>query len=350
MDTVPFPGDVELIGKLIDRDIPDGVAASLDKELSCAVLDELYPNLDFVARKSSDHIDPIHKHLQKGRKIVLTEDPNLHLVWNYGAVYIKPLPHCLLSYSFWNKNLAPGSEHRSKALGFMRSYERLIRYPSDFELAKEAQLIPSSSSPPSLQPGQQPGQQSQQQSKEELTYTAFAAFIRCFSSIKDASVSPRWHFGQIRLSRLNWAVRILQPKAAREKGFLHRLFYEEQFWQTGQFLIQFAAPLLFLFAALSLILSAMQVVLAAKSGDDEGSWRVFGEVSAWFAVLVIVSLVIVFVCLGAAMFGIWAWQFQFGYRSWKRSRAVIGAANIEIGAGGGEDRRPAVAIHNRAGL
>jgi len=345
MDNVPFPEDVELIGKLIDYDIPDGAAASLDSELSCAVLDELYPNLDFVARKSSNNIDPVHKHLQKGRKIVLTEDPNLHLVWNYGTVYIKPLPHYLLSYSFWNQNLAPGSEYRSKALGFVRSYERLIRYPSDFELAKEAQLIPSSSSPASRESGQQP----QQQSKEELTYTAFVSFIRRFSSVQDANVSPRWHFGQIRLSRLNWAVRILQPKAAREKGFLHRLFYEEQFWQTGQFLIEFAAPLLFVFGALSLILSAMQVVLAVKSGEGEGSWRVFGDVSAWFAVLVIVLLVVISLSLGAAMFGIWAWQFQFGYQSWKRSRAAIGVANIETGTGGGEDMRPVEAIHNRRG-
>lgn len=185
MGTVPFPADAGLIGNLSDCHIPDGTADRLGDELSCAVLDEMYPNLDFVVRKSNRHIDPIHKHLQKGRKIVLTEDPNLHLVWNYGSVYIKPLPHYLLSHSFWDQNLAPGSEHRGKALGFVRSYERLIRYPSDFELAKEARLIPSSSSPASLQPGQQP----QLQSTEELSYATFAAFIRYFSSIADADVS-----------------------------------------------------------------------------------------------------------------------------------------------------------------
>ncbi|KAK3898991.1 hypothetical protein C8A05DRAFT_18503 [Staphylotrichum tortipilum] len=334
MGTVPFPADVGLIGNLSDCHIPDGTADRLGDELSCAVLDELYPNLDFVARKSNRHIDPIHKHLQKGRKIVLTEDPNLHLVWNYGTVYLKPLPHYLLSHSFWDQNLAPGSEHRGNALGFVRSYERLIRYPSDFELAKEAQLIPSSRSPPSLPPGQQPQQQPQQQSTEELSYATFTAFIRYFSSIADADVAPRWHFGQVRLSRLNWAVRILQPRAAKEKGFLHRLFYQEQFWQTGQFLNEFAAPLLFVFAALSIILSAMQVVLAAKSGDDTGSWQVFGEVSAWFAVVVIIVLVVVFIGLGAIMVGIWAWQFRFGYRSQKRNRTDIGPANMKTGPGG----------------
>lgn len=217
---------------------------------------------------SSDHIDPIHKHLQKGRKIVLTEDPNLHLVWNYDTVYIKPLPHYLLNHLFWNKDLAPGSEHRDKALGFVRSYERLVHYPVDFLLAKEARLLPWPPSPSSLQPGQQ----LRQQPPEELAYSSFAAFIRPFSRVEDVDVSLRWHFGQLRLSRLNWAVRLLQPRTASKKGFLHRLFYKKQFWQTGQFLNEFGAPLLFVFAALSLILSAMQVVLAAKFNDDKGSW------------------------------------------------------------------------------
>ncbi|KAK1968305.1 hypothetical protein LY78DRAFT_440845 [Colletotrichum sublineola] len=85
-----------------------------------------------------------------------------------------------------------GSEHRGKALGFMRSYERLIRYPSDFELAKEAHLIMSCSIP----------SRGEKTSPTELTYADFAAFIRSFSNISDAEVSPRWHFGQLRLSRL----------------------------------------------------------------------------------------------------------------------------------------------------
>src|SRR5690348_4171589 len=118
MDTAPFPADVELIDKLSDCKIPDDAASKLESGLSCAVLDELYPNLDFFTRKSSNNIDPIHKHLQKGRRIVLTEDPNLHLIWNYDIVYIKPLPNYLLSHSFWNQHLAPGSQHRREALGF----------------------------------------------------------------------------------------------------------------------------------------------------------------------------------------------------------------------------------------
>ncbi len=58
---------------------PDSTADRLGDELSCAVLDKLNPKLDLFVRRSNS-IDPIHKHLQKGRMTVLTEDPNLHLV------------------------------------------------------------------------------------------------------------------------------------------------------------------------------------------------------------------------------------------------------------------------------
>ncbi|KAK3357791.1 hypothetical protein B0T25DRAFT_630759 [Lasiosphaeria hispida] len=304
-DSAPFRETDELITKLIDPAISVTAATHLGDELSCPVLDELYPNLDFVARKSSLHIDPIHKHLQKCRKIIIIEDPKLHLIWNYGIVYLKPLPHYLLSYSFWNEHLGLGSVHRGEALGFVRSYARLIRHRSDFALALEAGLIPSSAPPASYSssPSQPPGPTG------ELTYAALSTFLRHFSEIPDADVSPRWRFGQLRLSRLNWA----------------------QYWQTGQFLNEFAAPFIFLFATLSLILSGMQVVLAAEVNERGKSWHVFAEVSAWFSVAVIIIITVLFVSLGAVAVAVWAWQFQFSYRSWKKSRAEIKAINVEAG-------------------
>jgi hypothetical protein len=40
--------------------------------------------------------------------------------------------------------------------------------------------------------------------------------------------------------------------------------YQEQIWKTGQYLQEYAAPLIFIFGILSLILSSMQVLLAAR--------------------------------------------------------------------------------------
>ncbi|KAK3368553.1 hypothetical protein B0H63DRAFT_488685 [Podospora didyma] len=339
-DSTPFRKIDELITKLADPTIPDAAAIHLGDELSCTVLDELYPNLDFVARRSSLHIDPIHKHLQKCRKIIITEDPNLHLIWNNGIVYLKPLPHCLLSHSFWSGYLGPGSAYRGEALGFVRSYARLIRHHSDFKLALEAGLIPSSALSPNpylSSPSSPP------ESTGELTYTTLLRFLRHFSDIPDADVSLRWRFGQLRLSRLNWAVRIFQPRTSTEKGFLYRIYYEQQHWQTGQFLNEFAAPFLFLFATLSLILSGMQVVLATEFNERGKGWHVFANVSLWFSIAIIIIVVVLFVSLGAVTVVIWALQFHFSYRSWKRSHAEIKVPNVEGGRESGGSERPAVA-------
>ena len=51
--------------------------------------------------------------------------------------------------------------------------------------------------------------------------------------------------------------------------------YQEQIWQTGQYLQKYATPLIFIFAILSSILSSMQVVLAARGPD---TWEKFVRV------------------------------------------------------------------------
>src|SRR5436305_1098792 len=69
----------------------------LSQELNTPVLDELYPRLWFVARKSGASIDPLHQQKAKGRDIVPTENPQLHLIWYHDKIYLKPIPECLLS-------------------------------------------------------------------------------------------------------------------------------------------------------------------------------------------------------------------------------------------------------------
>lgn len=52
----------------------------LTAELKTQLLDELYNWLWFVARKSSNSIDALHVQVVKGRTILPSEDPRLHLV------------------------------------------------------------------------------------------------------------------------------------------------------------------------------------------------------------------------------------------------------------------------------
>lgn len=277
-----------------------GIADFLKQELVCTTLDELHPHLHYVARRSSASINAIHEHLLRGRTVKLTEDPGLHLVWYYKELYLKPMPHCLLSFSFWEKYLAKSQQEvvdksslRPAALGFVRSYAYLIRHESDFAIAQQNKLLP-----------------------DALLYHDFQGFIDPFRAIPDDAVSPRWEFGQLRLTRLNWAVRLLQPPSRRGRGGLERLYYQQVYWQTGQFLETFVTPLLFLFGTFSVILSAMQVALAAHFDP----WKAFNKISEGFSVAVIVLLAALFLIIIMIVAVVLVSQFCFAWRSQRRPK------------------------------
>ena len=245
-------------------------------ELDTPILNELYSYLWFFAKKSSVHIDAIHQHIMKQRNVIVTEDPALHLVWYFGTIYLKPIPKFLMSHAFWIDHLMPPNvpqEGRVQvndlshvcrtALGFLRSYSHLVRHDSDFIIAQQSNLIP-----------------------KDVEFPEFQRFIRCFRTVEDQAVSPRYHFGQFRLTRLNWAICLLPPRGPWTLVFRR---YHREHIQTGQYIQSYAGPLLFVFAVLTLILSAMQVV-ASVLGDQ--TWDAFVRASWGFSVAVIVSVLV----------------------------------------------------------
>ncbi|KAH7154737.1 hypothetical protein DER46DRAFT_638543 [Fusarium sp. MPI-SDFR-AT-0072] len=213
-------------------------AASVHKflagELNTPVLDQLHWMLWLFSIKSGHNIDPIHRQRIKGREIVPTEEPKLHLVWTSSRIYIKTLPICLLNHTV-PLIAVPAAFDRRVALGFLRSYALLIKSPLDFMFAKEAHLIPD---------------------EFEMDWTRWAKFVAHFRAIEDSQVSNRYQFGQLRLNRLNWAVRLVQPSTGR--GW----YYQRQCWSIGELFRGSFNILLFIFASLSLTLSSMQVVLS----------------------------------------------------------------------------------------
>ncbi|KNG46427.1 kinesin light chain [Stemphylium lycopersici] len=188
----------------------------LTSELNTPVLDQLYNHLWCVARKSGKSIDPINRQRTKAREIIATEDASLHLVWHRDRIYIKPMPLCLLNHDFWTTFLAspprplePGFD-RKIALGFMRSYALLVRHHLDFVLARDAHLFPA-----------------------QFEWAEWSEFIAHFRRLEDEDVAPRYHYGQLRLSRLNWAVRLFRPSIAQTKWF-----YMIPYWSTAVDAIQ----------------------------------------------------------------------------------------------------------------
>jgi hypothetical protein len=230
------------------------VTAYLSTELATQVLNELYDRLWLVARKSGDSIDALHVQKVRGRTIIPCEDPRLHLLWQHGKIYIKPLPACLLNHEFWSTylclpsnleanttevstELATLTTNRSVAIGFLRSYVFLIKHQLDFIFAQESHLIP-----------------------DELDWISWSKFIGSFRCIEDEQVAKRYHYGQLRLSRLNWIVRLFQPQHS-STGW----FYEIPHWSITEYITQATIPLLFLFASVSLALSSMQVALSVPA-------------------------------------------------------------------------------------
>lgn len=301
---------------------PAAVNAHLSAQLETRLLDELYDHLWLVARKSRHSIDTLHKQKIKGRNIVPSEDPRLHLVWQHDKVYIKPLPVCLLNYDFWatylrlpektkvdsassNSDTATPNFDRSFAVGFLRSYAFLIKHQLDFILAKDSHLIP-----------------------EDVDWVKWSRFINNFRGLEDHHVAKRYHYGQLRLSRLNWAVRLFRPQNANTCWF-----YEIPHWSITEYLTRATLPLLFMFASVSLALSSMQVALSVPADGlwflhpDESGLRYMSR-SFWvFSVAVLFLSGVIWVLLLGIPLVILAWQLSWGFRNQRKRAPARGNSN-----------------------
>jgi hypothetical protein len=148
-------------------------------------------------------------------------------------------------------------------IGFMRSYSHLIQYECDFDIAQDKGLIPKSDG------------------IDTITWDAFAQLIMTFDQYEDANVSPRYSYGELRLTRLNFYTRI----------FLGKLTFHHIDAQWGAYLNRFIAPILTIFAITSIILNAMQVELSVQSVQGLGdAWVAFTRASRWFSVATLFSV------------------------------------------------------------
>jgi hypothetical protein len=196
------------------------------------------------------------------RRIQITEDSSVHLLWVEGIIYVKPLPAYLASFAFWEflmDNSRSGidpDEHAkllATCLGFLRTYASLIQHRSDFNLARRHDLLSSF---------------------EGVTFEAFIAFIAFFDAIPDHAVSSRWRYGLLQLDTLN-----LHSAIHLRRWHLNR--FQSRY---SAYFSRFFPVILFIFALSSVMLSAMQVIVAAKQISDtenEGLKKVL-DVFVWF--------------------------------------------------------------------
>lgn len=271
----------------------------LKSELVTRDLNKLAPHLWLVAKQDSSHISSLTHQIVRGRQIVVTEKPELHLIWIYDRVYIKPIPKYLLSHAFWEFYLIgrdspiPGplrQDITKAALGFLRSYLYLIQHKSDFILATDdkLRLLPKG-----------------------ICHSEFINFIMAFEKIPDNTVAPRYKFGELRLTRLNFWSKIL----------LRRFFYQKVHGQYGAYFAQFYAPILFIFAAFSVALGAMQVALATEPFIPvRPSWIAFARVSRGFSICALVCVALAALLLFSTLFVLQSREAVFAVKNLYRRR------------------------------
>jgi len=253
----------------------------LEKELYSQDLEIMAPRLWVMTTLSSANINPLHRQRVKGREIIVTEEPRLHLVWIYDRIFIKPLPRYMLSHRFWEMYLDEGSDRLGDsqsnickaATGFLRTYRYLIQHESDFNIAQQdnLRLIP-----------------------KDMDWASFCRFISEFNHIEDSAVSRRYCYGELRLTRLNLYAPLL----------LRKFYFEQVHGQYGDFFGRLYRPILFAFAVVSTILNSMQVALAAEQLVT-AHWDSVWYLSRWFSVVSLVGAAIISVWFTL----LWLWMF-----------------------------------------
>jgi hypothetical protein len=202
------------------------------KELLTERLDRIFLHLWWAGRPGN--ISPLHAQKVMKRDIVLTENVDLHLVWFDTTYYVKPLPEWLLDWHFYARVPCDDKELWHAANGLLRTYIKLVRHPSDFRIARELGLLPDCLN-----------------TWED--WSGFVASVHELGGIPDIDVSKRYHYGELRLRRLNQIYRVF-----------HRKNYHSVYLQYDQFFSKNFAWLVLFVAYLSVVLSAMQVVLATS--------------------------------------------------------------------------------------
>ena len=272
----------------------------LEIELVTSDLNKLHGYLWLVGKQDSRHISSLTYQILRGRSIVITENPELHLVWYYDRVFIKPIPKYILSAAFWRYYLSGPHSPLTKevqqavaaaAKGFLRSYAYLIRHESDFRIARSEndetrRLLP-----------------------EGITYAKFTTFISSFEQLDDHEVSPRYAFGELRLSRLNiWAI-----------PGLRRLYFQKVHGQYGAYFMRLYGPIAVVFAFLSVVLNAMQVLVSVQSKEsNEEDWIPLVNFSRGFSLFSLALVLFTVVMLLSVFAGLGLREFLFALRDLTR--------------------------------
>jgi len=274
-------------------------APFLKLDLDVSRLNEIQQYLWLAGRPTAAR--PLHRQKMIERQIFITEQVDLHMVWHESRIFLKPLPDYIFDYDVWKSTICNDAALHASSCGFLLSYVWLLRHPSDLKIALELGLISS-----------------------KINWEEWTLFVDTFLSNIDHealdTVNKRYHYGELRLSRLNTIYRLLHILEPRRfmLGYMHgynryTVFFERNFGWVVIILLY-----------TTVILSAMQVGLETTNLQHDKSFQQasYGVAVCSLVLLVIVVFVEVLLCSWFFIFNLVATR-AFLNRGRQQRRALI---------------------------
>jgi uncharacterized membrane protein len=213
---------------------------------------------------------PLHRYKMIGMEMVPTDRHDLHLLKYSNKLILKPLPKYLLDYDFWQTHICGTKWMHESASGFLLSYIWILTTPLDLQIAKDLYIVPS-----------------------WVDWPWWKDFVRHFFTAIDVNaldqVNERYHFGILRLGRINAIYRIRYWPTHFVRGYLYGYNRYVKFFQRN------FAWVLIVCVLFGLVLSAMQVGSGLSQLRDN---HAFIGASYFFVVFCIVSVLAVLVIVG----------------------------------------------------
>ncbi|KAG7002424.1 hypothetical protein G7Y79_00027g061160 [Physcia stellaris] len=304
------------------------------RELQVKRLNDIHQWLWIVGRPAPPR--PLYKQKALGRHIIVHEQADLHLVWDEQRIFLKPIPRFLLEPNVWrdilrckhgnesvpfhghtehlnehqlkyeragetaraeasddNSGSCLACQARALATGFLLSYTALISYEHDLHIAQDHDLVPTSITWPQWR-------------------QTVKSILASQSSLPSNSINPRYHYGELRLSRLNRIYTLTLRAPIR--GYLYGYNTYHSFWDASTKRLAAA------FAYIIVVLTAMQAGLAT---DKLQQSEAFQRVSYGFTVFSIAAPLGMLGVAAVVFVAVFVVNWMGAVRYWKERMAWI---------------------------
>ncbi|KAH0562662.1 hypothetical protein GP486_002658 [Trichoglossum hirsutum] len=238
-------------------------------------------------------IRPLHRQKTMQREVLITDSPQLHLVWRRSVIFVKPLPLFVLDHAFFENRISNSDSGLppkvyDATLGFLLSYVKLIQCEADLKIAIDLGLFPSTC---------------------HITWKMWSLFAReVRDNVLELGLEGRWRYGELQSLRINSVYRLRHLT-------LKRLLPWDKTYKTA--LHDYFGWLLVVFVYLTVVLTSMQVVLATSAQPVTLD---FQRTSFRFSVFCLVACAAALFGIGFASGAYFLWRLSENYRREMDSR------------------------------